>query len=83
MSLPAMSFGDRGRYLQGADSMAMSVLGCRNALVGTRRGVSVFFGIYGLRKQAILPCRDSISSIQGTFLAFLESLECSLVGRCS
>jgi len=59
MSLPAMSFGDRfclsrkGRtggggwvHLKSANSMAVSGLGSRKALVGTRRAISVIFGIH-------------------------------------
>ena len=33
---------------KGANSMAMSGLACRKALVGTGRAVSVLFGINGL-----------------------------------
>jgi len=36
---------------KGANSMAMSGLACRKALVGTRRAISVLFGINGLRNE--------------------------------
>ena len=36
---------------KGANSMAMSGLACRKALVGTGRAVSVLFGINGLRNK--------------------------------
>ena len=36
---------------QGANSMATSGLGWRNALVGTGRPISVLFGIGGLRNK--------------------------------
>ena len=35
----------------GANSMAVSVLGCRNDLVGTGRAISVLFGINGVRNK--------------------------------
>ena len=51
----------------GHNSMAVSRLGCGNALVGTRRAISVLFGIYGLGNKLSYPvgqvnvkgCRDS------------------------
>jgi len=64
MSLPAMSLGLRfcvsrkgqtegGGWVhpKGANSMAMSGLTCRKALVGTGRAISVLFGINGLRNK--------------------------------
>ena len=36
-------------HLKGANSMAISGLACRKALFGTRRAISVLFGINGLR----------------------------------
>ena len=67
-------------HLKGANSMAVSGLACRKALVGIGRAISVLFGINRLYKQAVLPCRASISSIYGPFfsyarLAFPESLD--------
>ena len=37
--------------LQDANSMAMSGLSCRNALVGARKVDSVLFAIYGFRNK--------------------------------
>jgi len=64
MSLPAMSFGDgfcssrKGGiggggwvHQKGANSMATSGLISRNDLVGSRRVISVLFGINGVRKK--------------------------------
>ena len=64
MSLPAMPFGDRfcmsrkgrtwggrGLYPLGANSMAVSGLSCRKALVHTGWPISVLFGINGLRSK--------------------------------
>jgi len=64
MSLPAMSFGDRFCFSRkggigecgwvhpnGANSMAISGLGCRNDLVGTGRAILLSFGIKGVRNK--------------------------------
>ena len=61
MSLPAMSYGDRfcvsrkggigGVHPKGANSMATSGLISRSNLVGTRRAISILFGINGVRNQ--------------------------------
>jgi len=63
---------------KGANSMAVSRLACRKALVGTGRAIPVLFGINGLRNKP--SCRASISSIYGPFfsyarLAFSMSLD--------
>ena len=76
MSHPAMSLGDRfcdsrkggtggGGWVhpEGANSMAVSGLRDRKVLVGTGRAISTVFGINGLRKVAVLPCRPSVSSV--------------------
>ena len=55
-----------------------------------RKAISAVFGINGLRKVAVLPCRASISSVHGPFfsygrLAFLgrfELIASSLIGGC-
>ena len=70
MSLPAMIFGDRfffsrkGRiggggwvYLKGADSMAVSGLRFRNALVGSEWATAVLLCTNGLRKQSSCPAQ--------------------------
>jgi len=64
---------------KGAKCMVASGLVFRSDLVGTGRDISILFGINGVRKPAISPCRASISRIQGPFfsygrLAFLERL---------
>ena len=38
-------------HLKGANSMAMSGLSCKKALVGTARAISVLFGINGLSNK--------------------------------
>jgi len=38
-------------HTKGVNSMAMSGLTCRKALVGTGRAISVLFGINGLRNK--------------------------------
>ena len=43
-----------GCYPKGANSMAVSGLCCRKALVGTGRAISVVFGINGLRETSRL-----------------------------
>jgi len=40
---------------KGVNSMAMSGLACRKALVGTGRAISVLFGINGLRNNLVRP----------------------------
>ena len=97
MSHPAMSLGDMfcdsrkggtggGRWVhpEGANSMAVPGLRDRKVLVGTGRAISAVFGINGLRKVAVSPCRASISSIHRPFfsygrLVFLGRLDCKLV----
>ena len=65
-------------HLQGANSRAASGLSYRKALVGTRWPI---LGIKGLRNElSHIPCRASISSVQGLFfsfnrLVFLKSLD--------
>jgi len=64
MSLPAMSLGlrfyvsrkggtggDGWLHPKGANSMALSGLVFRSDLVGTRRAISILFGINGVRNQ--------------------------------
>ena len=80
MSHPSMSFGGSalvragwgGGWLhpKGANSMVASRLVCSNNLVGTERTISVLFGIHGVRKKEVSPCRASISSIEGPFFSY-------------
>ena len=93
MSLLAMSLGLRfcvsrkggtggGWWVhpKGANSMAVSGLACRKALVGTGRAISVLFGITGLRnKPSYLVGPSFLAFTYGPFfsyarLAFPESL---------
>ena len=58
---------------KGANSMAMSGLPCRKALVGTGRAISVLFGINGLRNE--------LSYLIGSpFLAFAVHFHLCQVG---
>ena len=61
----------------------------RKVLVGTGRAISAVFGINGLRKVAVLPCRASISSVHGPFFSYGRLVEFSggliaslLIGGC-
>ena len=85
MSLPAMSLGDNfcvsrtggtggGGWVhpKGANSMAVSGLACRKALVGTGRAISVLFGINGLRNKP--SCRASISSVYGPSFSYVRQV---------
>ena len=46
-----MGQGEVGEAPKGANSMAMSELACRKALVGTGRAISILFGINKLRNK--------------------------------
>ena len=57
--------GGRWVHPKGANSMAVSGLGFREALVGTGWAVSLLLSMIGLRKPSSnSPCRVSISSIK-------------------
>ena len=56
-------------HLKGANSMAMSGLGSRNALVGTKRAICVLFGTNGLRMNP-LPLCGNISSTQSPSFSY-------------
>jgi len=76
--------------LKGANSMTVSGLACRKALLGTGRAISVLFGISRLRNKPSCRPRASISSVYvwPFFSAtsgwhFLRALiESSLIGGC-
>jgi len=58
---------------KGANSMAMSELACRKALVGTGRVISVLFGINGFRNKP--------SDLVGPpFVAFMANFSARQVG---
>ena len=67
-------------YPNGANSMAVSELFCRKALVGTGRANSVLFGINGLRNKSSYLAGPPFLAFNGLFfcyarLAFPESLD--------
>jgi len=86
-----MSFGDKfcvsrkGRtggggwvHLLGANSMAMSWLGCRKAMVGTEWPIPLLFGINGLRNKLchlVGPPFSARFFFRYTSLAFLRTLD--------
>jgi len=64
-------------YPKGINSMAVSGLGSRKALVGTRRAISVLFGINGLRNE-LSPLGWSI---QGPFCQLARLTSSKSLGR--
>ena len=53
MSRKSGTGGGEWVLLKGANSMTMSGLACRKALVGTGRAISVLFGINGLSRLTL------------------------------
>ena len=61
-----MTGGGGWVHPKGANSMAVSGLVFRSNLVGTRRAISILFGI---NKQAISPCRPPFPEFKARFSA--------------
>ena len=58
-------------HLKGANSMAVSGLACRKALVGTGRAISILFGINGLRNKPSYLVGPPFPVFMAQFLAML------------
>ena len=73
---------------KGANSMAMSGLTCRKALVGTGRAISVLVGINGLRNEPSYFVGSLFLTFIARFSAMpgwhfpIASIESSIIGWC-